>query len=107
MNALIGHTGFVGSNIFEQYGDIDFCYNSQNIGEILGMEFDTLICSGVRATKWLANTEPQKDLLQIINLISNIKKCKFNKIILISSIGVYTDDSYGKNRSYLEIILIH
>ena len=102
MNALIGHTGFVGSNILEQCSEIDFCYNSKNIGEIKGMKFDTLICSGVRATKWLANKNPKEDLLQIIDLITNIRKCSFNKIILISTIGIYTDDSYGKNREYLE-----
>lgn len=48
MNALIGHTGFVGSNLREQH-EFDVFFNSRNIEEIKGGEFDLLVCAGVNA----------------------------------------------------------
>ena len=43
-NALIGYTGFVGMNILQQKPFM-FLYNSKNIEEIKGKEFDLIVCS--------------------------------------------------------------
>ena len=41
--ALIGYTGFVGSNLLNQY-EFTACYNSKNIQEIHGKDYDLCIC---------------------------------------------------------------
>lgn len=115
MKLLVGHTGFVGSNLKEQ-AHFDGVYNSQNIGEAFGKNPDLLVYSGVRAEKFLANSEPEKDFEIVLNAISNIQKINPKKLILISTVDVYphpvdVDEStppnaenhaYGKNRLYLE-----
>ena len=109
MNALIGHTGFVGSNILKQK-NFDFCYNSKNISSIRNNTFDLVVCAGVSSVKWKANKNPKEDYRQIVKLIEDLNTIKFNKFVLISTIAVYdnpTDNPYGRNRLYLENYLIN
>jgi len=116
MNILVGHSGFVGSNIKEQT-NFDKCFNSSNIEESFGLNPDLLVYSGVRAEKFLANSEPDKDFAIIENAIDNIKKINPKRIILISTVDVYPNpvevnesdnidkeklQPYGKNRLHLE-----
>jgi len=115
MKLLVGHTGFVGSNLKGQT-HFDGLYNSTNIEEAFGLNPDVLVYSGVRAEKFLANSEPEKDFEIIENAISNIRKINPKKLILISTVDVYpkpvhvdeSDDTqnheqaYGKNRLFLE-----
>lgn len=107
MKALIGHTGFVGSNINRQT-EFDFCYNSKNIREIEGRSFDLIVCAGARGTKWKANKKPADDLYQINKLLHHLSKVECKKFVLISTIAVYenpADNAYGRNRLYLETAL--
>ena len=67
MVALVGYTGFVGSNIYAK-GQIDQVYNSKNIEEAYGLKPDLLIYSGLRAEKYLANNAPEKDMELSANL---------------------------------------
>lgn len=116
MKILVGHTGFVGSNLAES-NSFDFCFNSQNIKDSFGLDPDLLIYSGVRAEKFLANKEPEKDFDIILEAIENIKKINPRQIVLISTVDVYPNpvavdenteidleivQPYGKNRLYLE-----
>jgi len=116
MKILVGHTGFVGSNLKDQT-NFDKHFNSSNIEESFGTNPDVLVYSGVRAEKFLANSEPEKDFEVIENAIENIKKINPKEIILISTVDVYpvpvgVDESelidkekiqpYGKNRLHLE-----
>ncbi|MCQ9628117.1 NAD(P)-dependent oxidoreductase [Cetobacterium somerae] len=116
MKSLIGYTGFVGSNLDLQI-NFDKKYNSKNISEIRGEEFEELYCAGVSAVKWFANQNPDKDILGINNLIENLKEVKVKRFILISTIDIYdklgevnedsvpdveNQDTYGKNRYFLE-----
>ena len=116
MKILVGHNGFVGSNLLNQTS-FDAIFNSKNIEESFGLNPDFLIYSGVRAEKFLANSDPEKDFSIIENAINNIKKINPKKIVLISTVDVYPspifvdensviDNSnlhpYGKNRLYLE-----
>ena len=113
---LVGYTGFVGSNLNEQY-KFDGLYNSENIQEAYEKNPELLVYSGVPAQKFLANTAPEKDFEVIKGAIENIKKINPEKIVLISTIDVYKDttnvdedteiipedlQAYGKNRYYLE-----
>jgi len=87
-NALVGYTGFVGSNLLKQANFNDL-YNSENISTLMEKEYDTLVFSGVPAVKWLANKEPEKDLETIRSLENILKTVNVKKFILISTIDVY------------------
>ena len=114
--ALIGYTGFVGSNLDSQT-DFTHKYNSKNIADIDGEEFDVVYCAGVQAVVWWANQNAEEDLAQINNLMDHLRTIKAKKFVLISTVDVYpepfnvnedTDLSqvencpYGENRLYVE-----
>ena len=114
--ALIGYTGLVGG-ILSKKTRFDTLYNSQNIKEIQGRNFDYVICAGVPGVKWKAIQDPEKDLQNIKHLITNLKSIKAKKFILISTVDVYHNPlgvdeispisleglhSYGKHRRYVE-----
>lgn len=115
-NALIGYTGFVGGNL-EAQGSFDDLYNSKNIAEIEGKQYDLVVSAANRAEMWRINQEPEKDLAEINDYIEHIKKVKIGKLVLISTVGVYKNPNdadedtpietegllpYGVNRYYLE-----
>tara|TARA_Y100000310_G_C20640926_1_gene793840 strand:- start:443 stop:1159 length:717 start_codon:yes stop_codon:yes gene_type:complete len=109
MRALIGHTGFVGSNILCQ-AEFDRCYNTSNIEEIAGEEFDLVVCAGVSSVKWKANQNPNQDFEQIQRLVNNLSSSTFKKLVLVSTIAVYdnpVDNAYGRHRLYLETLLMN
>lgn len=90
MKALVGYTGFVGSNIYEAAGsEIDAVYNSKNIEEAYGTNPDLLIYAGLRAEKYLANNAPEKDMELIYQAEENIEKIGPKKLVLISTIDVF------------------
>ncbi len=99
MVALVGYTGFVGSNIYAK-GNIDKAYNSKNIADAYGTNPDLLIYAGLRAEKYLANNDPESDMRQIIQAEENIARINPKKLVLISTIDVLKDSS-GKNESYV------
>jgi nucleoside-diphosphate-sugar epimerase len=114
--ALIGYTGFVGGNIDKQH-DFDDHYNSQNIAEIEGKEYDLVVSAANRAEMWRINQEPEVDKAEIDEFISHIRNAKIGKLVLISTVGVYKNPNgadedtpietegllpYGVNRHYLE-----
>jgi hypothetical protein len=116
MKILVGYTGFVGSNINKSY-KFDGLFNSKNIQEAFGTNPDLLVYSGVRAEKFLANKEPEKDMEIIEDAIENIKKINPKKLVLISTVDIYKNavdvdenteihtkelQPYGLNRYYLE-----
>lgn len=116
VKALVGYTGFVGSNIAAS-GDFDALYNSTNIEEAYGTCPDLLIYAGLRAEKYLANNAPDKDMELIVQAEENIRKINPKKLILISTIDVFkrpinvdenssidTEElhAYGYNRYQLE-----
>ncbi len=114
--ALVGYTGFVGSNLYEK-GSFDGAYNSKNIEEAYGTNPDLLIYAGLRAEKYLANREPERDQALVREAMENIKRINPKKLVLISTIDVFknpknVDEStqidtdgllpYGYNRYLLE-----
>lgn len=88
MKALVGYTGFVGSNIYAA-GDFDAVYNSTNIEEAYGTVPDLLVYAGLRAEKYLANNAPDKDMELIRQAQRNIAKIAPKKLVLISTIDVF------------------
>jgi len=117
MKALVGYTGFVGSNICA-HGTFDGLYNSKNIESAYGSSPDLLIYSGLRAEKYLANNDPEADLEQIKIAEANISRIAPKKLVLISTIDVFKNPvgvdentaidteglhAYGYNRYLLEV----
>lgn len=116
MVALVGYTGFVGSNIYAK-GQIDKAFHSKNIEEAYGLQPDLLIYAGLRAEKYLANHAPEQDMALIEQAKENITRIAPKKLVLISTVDVWKepvnvkeDDevdcknlpAYGLNRYRLE-----
>lgn len=88
--ALIGYSGFLGSNLKKQ-NNFNYFYNSKNISEIKNKNFDLIVCCAPNAEKWLANKEPLKDLNNIKKLIENLNQTKCKKFILLSTVDVFVN----------------
>lgn len=99
--ALIGYTGFVGSNLAaqERYDEL---YNSKNIEDIRGRSFDRVVCAGAPGAKWIANENPQEDKANIQRLINALASVDANSFTLISTIDVSAIHAYGRHRLALE-----
>lgn len=106
MNALVGYTGFVGSNLYAA-GSFDAVYHSRNIGEAYGTAPDLLIYAGLRAEKYLANNEPKKDKEQIVQAEENIRKINPKKLVLISTIDVFKDPKGVDETSAVDTEALH
>jgi nucleoside-diphosphate-sugar epimerase len=87
-DCVIGHTGFIGSHLAENNQGA-LLYNSKNIVDIIGRQFDTVYCAGNYGTKWLANKNPKDDWKNIELLMSCIETISANRFVLISTIDVY------------------
>lgn len=118
-SALIGYSGFVGSNLLRQHS-FDACFNSQNIEQIAGRGFDLVVCAGARAEKWKANADPETDLDSIERLTRALEQVNARKVVLISTVDVFINpvdvdeesptptaglNAYGRNRRRLEQIV--
>ncbi|KAG2377566.1 hypothetical protein C9374_009082 [Naegleria lovaniensis] len=117
-SALLGYTGFVGSNIHaKSESTFQDVYNSKNLKELKGKEYDLIVSAACPAKKWIANKEPEQDLQAINDIISCLDGVKCQTFVLISTIDVYPvlsdkdedfdcstldNHAYGKNRLYLE-----
>lgn len=114
--ALIGYTGFIGGTLLKQTS-FDDLYNSSNIADIRGKDYELIVCAGAPAVKWRANQEPASDWANLQSLIQNLTNVSAKSILLISTVDVYpnpevVDESspidssmaepYGKHRYQLE-----
>ena len=87
-NALIGFSGFVGSTLLKQ-ASFESLFRSTNIRDIEGQSFDTVVCAGAPAQKWLANREPEADRQKIESLIAHLKTIQCKTFVLISTVDVF------------------
>lgn len=104
--ALVGYTGFVGSNLTQSF-PFDHLYNSKNIKDAYGTKPDLLIYAGVRAEKFLANQEPEKDLQVIEEAFENINKIAPKKLVLISTIDVYKNPANVNEDTPIDLQQLH
>ncbi|WP_150270364.1 NAD-dependent epimerase/dehydratase family protein [Paenibacillus tepidiphilus] len=113
---LIGFTGYVGSTLLAQTTFNDL-YNSKNIADITGKEYDLIVCAAAPAVKWKANQNPEEDFKNIESIKGYLKTVSAKQFILISTVDVYKDPRgvdenteinpeevapYGRHRFYLE-----
>lgn len=116
MDALIGHTGFVGSTLLRQR-PFDALYRSTDIGEAAHRRFGTVVCAGAPAQKWVANREPAADEANIRRLMQVLESVDAERFVLISTVDVFADPrdvdedspvgeenlhAYGRHRLALE-----
>ena len=115
-NAIVGYSGFVGLNLNKKI-KAKYLYNSKNIEDIKGKNFNKLYICAPHAQKWLANKKPKMDNDQVNKLIANLKKTSAKKVIYISTVDVFHEiinknekskinkrkqNIYGKNRFKIE-----
>lgn len=120
MSALIGSTGFVGGHLQKGF-EFKHKYNSANISEIKGLSTDLLVCAGLPAEKWKANSNPEADWSNMADLSQKISSVSADMGILISTIDVFqpaldvTEDdrpnyvgegAYGRNRAWFEAFFV-
>jgi hypothetical protein len=105
-NALIGYTGFVGGGLLRDR-PLGAIFNSKNIGDMRGRSFDTVVCAGVSAVKWLANKEPENDWQGIARLLDGLEGVTAQRFVLISSIDVYRNPSGQTERDVPETDGLH
>ena len=116
-DALIGYTGFVGDTINRSGWPFAARFNTANIEKMRGQRFDTVICAGVYAEKWKANSSPDADWSSIQRLIEVLDTVSAKRFVLVSTVDVYpvplgvteedapprgTDEAYGRHRLELE-----
>lgn len=87
-DALIGHSGFVGTTLLRQR-PFDALFRSTNIEEIKGRTFDLVVCAGAPAQKWLANKNPEADRRAIERLMSCLSEIEARRFVLISTVDVF------------------
>lgn len=112
--ALIGATGSVGEEIFNQLLKIDNLhvntFTRRNITDVLHSEYDITICAAPSSGKLKTNLGLDNSDKDIKNLCRIIKEIKTNRFILISSQSVIyeAEKLYGKvQKKVLDSVLVH
>lgn len=100
-SALIGYTGFIGSNLINQFNFND-TYNSSNISDIKNKKYDLIVCAAMPGEKWKANLYPKEDLKALKKLTRNLSETTSKKIILISTVDVYPKPYQVNENSYID-----
>lgn len=117
--ALIGFSGFVGSNIARQF-PFDDLYNSSNLHEIRGREYDFVVSAAGRADSHRINQEPDVDRAELDEYAATLATVTIGRLVHMSTVCVYGAGSgfdegdscdpseltpYGANRLHLERLL--
>lgn len=90
MKALIGSTGFVGSNLLRQQ-NFSHLFHSTNIEEMKGGVYEEVVCAGAPAAMWIANSKPEEDRASINRLLESLAKVEAKHVTLISTIAVFKE----------------
>ena len=118
LNCLVGHTGFVGNTLKQQF-DFTYCFNSSNIDCISSAPaFDLTVCAAAPGSMLEANRNPAQDLAKVEVLMDRLATLHTRRFVLISTIAVLADFpggpdestaryeselAYGRNRRALEV----
>ena len=115
-SALIGHTGFVGGNLARQH-TFNACFNSKNIEQIQGRNFDLLAISAMPAAMWIANRDPAADRAVLDRITGCLRSVRADCVVVMSTVAVYpqslgvdeetpieeaSQTPYGRHRLMLE-----
>ena len=113
---IIGHRGFVGSNLCRQIPEAVGAGRAE-IGALVDQAFNDIYCAAPQAKKWWANQNPEQDRAEVDALAKTCSRLSCKGIfILFSTIDIYdpplavdernvpSEDThpYGSNRFILE-----
>lgn len=116
-SALIGSTGFVGSNLLRQR-EFSVAVHRTDVERLAGNHFQLLVCAGAPAEKWRANSEPDADRANLDRLVNFLGKVTAGLFVLVSTVDVYPAPQgvdeltsidpaganvYGRHRRHLEM----
>ncbi len=98
-DCLIGYTGFVGSALLSQrsFGHL---VNSRNFRDMRGQSYDTVVCCGVSAVKWLANRDPAADIAAIEALADVLAEVRVKRFVLVSTVDVYDETALRGGKAF-------
>ena len=99
--ALVGYTGFVGSNLAAAHAFAGL-YNSKNIDQAADTRPDLLVYAGVPAEMFLANQNPEEDRKRILEAEENIRRIAPARVVLISTIAVYPDTHGADEHTHID-----
>lgn len=104
MYTVVG-SGLIGSYLQSQ---VDCrVYTRGNIQSIDLTNHDTIIVAAPTSNRIWANNHVDEDLLNCKQLYEQLSKCQYQQLILISTVDTFVNNSYGKNRLWLEHSLMH
>ena len=113
---IVGAYGFIGGHLSSRYLNVRK-YGRDNISELSRDNSDLIVIAAAPAKKWIANSNPEADLLNIQNLVNSVKCIGDKPCVLISTIDVFPvgelfdeaaelplvhPEGYGTNRGHLE-----
>jgi nucleoside-diphosphate-sugar epimerase len=119
-NLIIGHRGFVGSNLAHLLPGATGVGRAE-IGSLVGKTFGDIYCAAPQAKKWWANQNPDQDRQEVEKLIAACCQITCLKnFTLFSTVDVYDPPTgkserdlpqvdthpYGANRQYLERCIV-
>lgn len=116
VSALIGWSGFVGSNLAAAHEFTDR-YNTSNIEQIRGRSYDLVVSAAARADSHRINNEGEQDRAEIDAYVELLGTVDIGKLVLVSTVCIYPGDTspdettplspegltpYGANRLHME-----
>jgi hypothetical protein len=119
-DALMGHTGYIGSTLKRQRR-FDAFFDSKNIYTAGDIEYDLVVCAAAPSQKWIANSNPDADRAGIQKLIAALAKVRCSRFVLLSTVDVFVDPNgayedtpiqlrglqpYGLHRHELELFVV-
>ena len=87
-SALIGSTGFVGSNLMAQ-ARFDEKFHRSDIDSIRGRDYGLIVCAGAPGAKWIADRESKADGCTLECLMAALDKVHADEFVLVSTTDVY------------------
>lgn len=105
MRVLIGNTGLIGQTLLDNMS-FTHQFNSSNIDKIQSFKLDNaeIYLACLPATKWKVNQDVLKDFENLSYIISLLKSFRYSKIVLFSTIDVYSDSALGSNEDHTPVI---
>lgn len=119
MDALIGNTGFIGSELARHHA-FGATFNSRTINSVGQAAYQTVVCAAAPGSMMEANRFPDQDAARIDSLIGSLRSVAARDFVLISTIAVLhgfsaededttefeTNIAYGVNRRRLEAFVL-
>ena len=101
MNVLVGSTGFVGG-VLAKHIKFDMQFNSKSMPDYIEVNdgCDLYLCC-LPAQKWVVNSDPLQDMKNMVSIFEMISKKSYKRVVLISTIDVYSESPLGSNESFI------